>query len=218
MDKKVVIAAAALAGAAVGAVSTYFLTRKSIEKKYADSFDAEVEKARTYYKKLYKQDEFATPEKAAENLHTSAKAVDMALPADTLQEIVSKLEYGSAAVTTVRKPTKSEATRRGSKVTNTYEAEYVPRENPYIVTDEEFMNDDTTRAKISLEYFAVDDVLLDEDEQIIDNVEELVGADNLGRFGFRSNDVNVVYIRNDRLEMDFEVTRREGSYKEMMEG
>jgi hypothetical protein len=40
---------------------------------------------------------------------------------------------------------------------------------------------------------------------------DLVGDDNL-RFGYGSNDSNMVYVRNPRIEMDMEIVRSQGTY------
>lgn len=81
----------------------------------------------------------------------------------------------------------------------------------YVISKDSFENDDSEYTQNTLTYFADDDVLADERDQPIHNKRPIVGEDNL-RFGEESNDPNIVYIRNDILEVDFEVCLSEGSF------
>ena len=62
-------------------------------------------------------------------------------------------------------------------------------------------------AKITLTYYPKQQVLLDEDQEPIDDVEMYVGWRALNRFGDMSGNADVVYVRNRRMETDFEVER-----------
>ena len=79
-------------------------------------------------------------------------------------------------------------------------------ERPYVIEPEEF---DTLGYKtVSLNYYD-DGVLTYENDDIIENVDELVGRDSLSHFGEYESDA--VYVRNDTLKTDFEIladTRR----------
>lgn len=64
-------------------------------------------------------------------------------------------------------------------------------------------------AKITLKYYPKQQVLLDEEEEVIDDVEGYVGWRSLNRFGDQTDNPDVVYVRNRRMETDFEVERTE---------
>src|SRR5690606_39088902 len=67
--------------------------------------------------------------------------------------------------------------------------------------------------KQTLTWWDGDHTLMDESEEIVDDVEKLIGTENIGKFGESDPaDPNVVYIRNDNLEIDFEVLREMGKY------
>jgi hypothetical protein len=51
-----------------------------------------------------------------------------------------------------------------------------------------------------------------------DNRDNLVGDKNLDRFGHGSNDAFIVYIRNDQLEIVYEVVLSPNSYAEEVHG
>jgi hypothetical protein len=64
-----------------------------------------------------------------------------------------------------------------------------------------------------LTFFEEDGVLVDEREMPIPDVDGVVGEGNMDKFGmFTNGDKNTVYIRNEKMCMDFEVLRNEGSY------
>lgn len=64
-------------------------------------------------------------------------------------------------------------------------------------------------AKHTITYYSNERVLLDEEGEVVpqSDIEHMVGWRNLQRFGDESGDVDTVYIRNRRLETDFEVVR-----------
>lgn len=82
---------------------------------------------------------------------------------------------------------------------------------PYIIELMEYINSDLNYNQNTLTYFEGDGVLVDDLKQPIQNVNQVVGERNL-QFGNGSEDANVVYIRNEDLEVDFEVVRADGRF------
>jgi hypothetical protein len=72
--------------------------------------------------------------------------------------------------------------------------------------------------QVTITFFEGDDVLSDERDQVIEDIEETVGVENLKQFGHGSKDPKIVYIRNDRLELDFEVVQSQNKYVEEVLG
>lgn len=91
-------------------------------------------------------------------------------------------------------------------------------DNPYVISVEEFMGNDSGYDQITISYYEEDDTLCDEREQPIPDVEGTVGSGNLQRFGVGSDDVNIVYVRNERLRTDFEICRESGSFVQKVLG
>lgn len=93
-------------------------------------------------------------------------------------------------------------------------------EVPYVISHDEFMENSFEHEQSTLTYYVGDgdDILAESDDSIINEVESIVGNDNLNRFGHGSRDPNVVYIRNERTEADYEVVRHTGSYAETVHG
>jgi hypothetical protein len=82
---------------------------------------------------------------------------------------------------------------------------------PYIISRDAYAWDDEGEnyGKNTLTYFPRDRVLLDEDEDPIEDIANTIGWRNLTQFGSESEDPNVVFIRNRRLEADFEVVKED---------
>lgn len=90
--------------------------------------------------------------------------------------------------------------------------------HPYVIHKDEHMANEDEFEQVTLTYFLGDDVLADERDTVIAEPDVIVGLDNLQRFGDGSEDPNVVYIRNPRLEVDYEVIRSEGTFAQEVHG
>lgn len=100
---------------------------------------------------------------------------------------------------------------------NSSEADERNPNKPFILTQREFEEGEHDYTQNTLTYYEGDDVLTDERDQPIHNKRPVIGEDNL-QFGEKSNDPNIVYIRNNHLEVDFEVCRSAGSFAEEVLG
>lgn len=93
-----------------------------------------------------------------------------------------------------------------------YEAELKARSKhePYIIHRDEFFADEMDFRQTTVTYYEGDDILADENETPIYNHAGLLGD---LRFGHGSGDNNVVYIRNEVMNTEWEVLRHTGSYQ-----
>jgi type IV secretory pathway VirB10-like protein len=89
---------------------------------------------------------------------------------------------------------------------------------PFHISTDDFMDDENEFSKITITYFEGDDTLIDERESIIPDIDGTVGRDNLHHFGEDSDSKDTVYVRNEKLQTDFEVVREEGTYTQMVLG
>ncbi len=81
-------------------------------------------------------------------------------------------------------------------------------DKPYVITPEEF-GEFEDYERISLTYYA-DQILADDDDELIENVEEIVGFESLSHFGEYEDDS--VFVRNDRLKCDYEILLDQRDY------
>lgn len=82
--------------------------------------------------------------------------------------------------------------------------------NPYVISPFDFGELDGYK-QISLTYYA-DGTLEDDDQEIVKDVDELIGAKSLSTFGEYEDDS--VFVRNERLRVDFEILKDYRTYEE----
>lgn len=92
------------------------------------------------------------------------------------------------------------------------EVEALPRreDEPHILSKNEYFANETDYAQVELTYYAGDGVLCNMHDEVME-IPITVGDENL-KFGHGSEDENVVYVRNDKLQVEYEVTKSEGKY------
>lgn len=83
---------------------------------------------------------------------------------------------------------------------------------PYVISPDEFGEFDDYD-QISLTYYA-DQVLADENDEMIQDADNVIGAESLTHFGEYEDDS--VYVRNDRLNCDYEILKDERTYSEIL--
>lgn len=89
---------------------------------------------------------------------------------------------------------------------------------PYVISKDEFFDDSADYVKLNLTYYDGDDTLVDEKDSPIDTVDALVGTDSLHKFGHLSGDKNIVYVRNERFEQDYEIVFDPRDYTDVVLG
>lgn len=89
-------------------------------------------------------------------------------------------------------------------------------DEPYVISVKEFLSDQEYK-KVNLVYYS-DDVLASEGGRVVRNIDSLIGDEALVRFGERSDDPDVVYVRNRAKGIDYEVTQFDGTYSRAVIG
>jgi len=99
-----------------------------------------------------------------------------------------------------------------------WEAETAKRglRDPYVITDDEFHSEESGFRQTSLRYYAGDNQVVDEDGAPMINYPDILG-DEL-KFGKGSKGHDVVFIRNPRLEQEYEVIRDYDSFAHAVMG
>lgn len=98
-----------------------------------------------------------------------------------------------------------------------YEAELSSRdpEVPYVIHQEEFVEDEMGYHQETMTYYEGDDIMADPTDTPIYGYSGLMGE---LKFGHGSKDSNVVYIRNEKIHMEWEVLRHTSSFSEEVLG
>ena len=201
MKLAIAVGSATIVSLAAGSVAGYLFAKRQLETKYADQSDKEIGEAKQFYATLYKKEGLETPEEAVERL----------IPVDAANIL---RQYQGAPVE-VRGEMKAPVTKN---VFDPTDADVVTEERnrteeaPYVLSNVEYMTGEKAYNQATLTYFAGDNVLTDDKDEVIPNADETVGEDNLKKFGYRSKDPRVVYVRNDVLEMEYEILLSDGKY------
>ena len=95
---------------------------------------------------------------------------------------------------------------------NEEEEEEFMAQKPYIISPDDFDTLDDYEA-VTLTYYA-DGVLCDEWDIPIDDVDYLVGKENLTHFGENEDDPDTVYVRNDETMGDYEICQSLENYSD----
>ena len=88
--------------------------------------------------------------------------------------------------------------------------------NPKLIKGEEY-GEIFSYDQNTLYFYRDDGVLATDDDEIIENPEEILG-DALDKYSFRDNTEPAIYVRNYKLETDFEILKMNDSYKNAVLG
>lgn len=215
MNMKAMAIGGSLLGLVVGSVAGYLVAMRRLERNYIFELDKEVDAAKRYYSMMYKKDEFSTP---SEVLQRRTKATPEGFEGETPEEVDNNANYGATKF--VKTLLENRYGAPSEEPQNEEQLRDVARSKgePYILDQNEFMTGELDYNQVTLTYFAEDHVLADEGDMPVEDPEATVGNANLDRFGYKSNDPKVVYVRNDKLEIDFEIVKSEGSYAQEVAG
>ena len=183
-----------LAGAGIGSLVTWRMLRTEYERRTQEEIDS----VKEVWARKYGESEPTEPE---QNDISEAKAkAEAAREKPSITEYASKLqEQGYVKYSNMTKPSNAEEEK-------VEEDESMDR--PYVISPDDF-GDISGYDAISLTYFA-DGVLTDDDNEPVEDVDDVVGADFADHFGEYEDDS--VFIRNDRLKADYEILKDRRQY------
>lgn len=87
-----------------------------------------------------------------------------------------------------------------------------PDAKPYVIPPDQF-GEDEEYTQVSLTYYA-DQVLADENDEIVEDVEGLIGFESLSHFGEYEDDS--VFVRDDKLKCDYEILADQREYSDVI--
>jgi len=168
-------------GAAVGSIVTW----RYVEKKYEQIAQDEIDSVKEVFSK--REMDFTE----------ETEVVDARIKADNAKEKPSVVEYAAR----LREQGYTNYSDIGTEDEEEVKKESMTVDKPYVIAPEEFGEFDDYE-KISLTYYA-DQILADDNDELVDDVEDVVGFDSLNSFGEYEDDS--VFVRNDRLKCDYEI-------------
>lgn len=224
-----ILAVVFVVGAGIGGFIAYKISEKRLSSKFDQELTEQIAAAKAYRTRIAKEGEFETPEGAVNALipdevvsavqayqgrekpvaYNNPGSIDPRPPVDVVVESIEVTQN----ITVVAK----DDPRDWDYTAEVADRELNP-EIPYTISFHEFNENPVGHEQTTMTYYALDDTLADSQDKPVDNTDYVVGDDNLNRFGHGSGDPNVVYIRNEKIDMDFEIVRSNGSYQKEVIG
>jgi hypothetical protein len=221
MTDQVKSAILVVSGILVGASATYLITKSHFEEKYKRFADEEIASVKEAFgvvqeaEKLVRENEEHMSQYITRDTEDEVEFVH--IKRKTVGDLVAE-DIAAAEAQDIQDHFEVTPKRDDAVVELDLTEEERSKDYPYVITAEEFFTEGETNEKICLAYYEGDETLADDAQDKIDDVEEKIGTANLLRFGHGSDDPNSVYIRNEKLECDFEVVREDGSYAKLVLG
>jgi len=227
----VLVGAASVVSASAGAILGYRVAVARLQAEFEEEAGKQIEAAKEYYASMrVVNDVKPTPQEILEQVYsTEAQEAreahesylgnnpgeeDFGAPvvaAETISEPVQELQVEAPKNVFAGKEPVEEVPGEWD-----YERELAIRaenpDKPYIIHHDEYFENETEYEQGSLTYYEGDDTLVDEKDMPVGDDTNVVGDDALTAFGHGSKDKNVVYVRNESLEMDFEIVRSNGKF------
>jgi len=205
----------------IGVVVGYFAAKAVLEPKHREDIQQVTDEARVYYQNLYsRQDIVLEAETPTEEEHeldmNEVRGLVEAQPERKIQEAVEAQKTYEGEEETPQ--TESVFERAVPPSADVIDALLADRDTdkPYIITKQEFLDNEPEHEQIAFTYFEGDSVLIKDDDEFapIEDIDFVVGEDNLYHFGYGSEDELVVYVRNENVSppYDLHVTKSPGYY------
>ena len=186
-----------VAGAAIGSVITWKLVKTKYERIAQEEIDSVKEafgrRKRTEENEAENMSEEVPTDAVVKNLNSKPDIIEYASK-------INNLGYTGSAE-------KTEESEEESEV------EEDMHDEPYVISADEFDEIEEYEAE-TLTYYA-DGVLTDWYNEIIDDVEDVVGLDALENFDKYAADGDTVFVRNDSRECDYEIQRDTRNYADI---
>lgn len=200
-------------GVAIGFAVGFKVAEKRLQTKYSKLAEDEISEMREHYqKKTVAAQEKPPIEVVIEERHERYTPEELKAIAEA--NVQHPAEEAEEAVVV-------EETVQEVNVFNTGEWDYAVEvkqrrpDVPYIIHYDEFTSNESGNEQMAYIYYEQDDALVDTTSQTqIEDMDEVIGLGNLGKWGHGSpHDENVVHIRNEHLSLEFEISRDPGSYE-----
>lgn len=209
VNQSLKIAGVATLSAGVGVVVGYKIAEKRLVAQFEERLETETAGMKEFYTNV--KQKYDTPEEAAAALipQVEETSQDPRQKNQRVQynKIVKEEKYDGIDEFVEGQP----AVDQGIVHRNVFDDP--PPGDPRIITQEDFMANETGYEQATLTFYEKGGVLADTRDEVIENADDVVGRIFSSNFGEGSSDPNVVHIRNDRIQMEFEVVRSENSYE-----
>lgn len=196
MNCKLINALMFAVGAAIGSAVTW----KVVKTKYERIAQEEIESVKETFAEYFTDHDDASTDEATQEDEEPAHQIDWSELED-LDEEDNSTDDGQNDYTRLVEQYTNNEKGGAENMTNA----------PYVISPYDFGELDGYR-QIELTYYEGDDTLEDDEYNIVNDRNELIGADSLFTFGEYEDDA--VFVRNERLRTEFQILKDYRSYAE----
>lgn len=211
-------------GFIIGAGIGFIVGRKFTEKELSHQYDKMLEQETAGMKEFYSiktenKQVFETPEEAVAALIPDKEmAEDPRVKSQKVQyNKIVKENYEPSEGDLVEDGGNESCEIDATVHQNVFQEARDPKV-PYIITQDEFMANETGYEQATLTYYATGGVVTDDRDDKFEDSDTILGDGFAANFGKDSSDENVVHVRNESLQMEFELVRSDLSYEEAVLG
>ena len=215
---------------AISSLGTWLITRKVYSKKMEETVAQEI----TKFKADYNKRQFGAKATVKPKLEKVAEKARVEIAEEEFLDILAANKYkpdperNLAAELQAYQIAQEEAEADDEDEEEPFE-EYIwegsseddlqdIREDPYVIDFDDWSASPPGTEQVALIFYDGDEVLADEHGTVIHNPRPIIGSDALDSFGKGSRDANVVYIRNPKTGVDYEIYQNMGTYSEEVHG
>ena len=194
-------------GVAVGATAMFF----SLRERYQKEINDEAEELRAYYyERFERKGKGLEKNEKEESEESKEKESDISKVKEyTNSDKYEEMEEAYERLREKEHPEEDKDYYEGAARSE----EITKNSKPKIIKKDSF-DDYPHHDKQTLFYYTEDDTLATEEDQIVDDIESLVG-DALTKYGFKDNTDDFVYVRNCGIGTDFVIEKVYGSFSKM---
>lgn len=203
MNKGIIFAIGALVGGAVGSFSTWYLTNKKLEEKYQAIANEEIKSVKDTYKEKYEKDDKTTSQNASVTHQEPRRAILGGIDGGKVVEEEKTQENAnkrSKEYTDYTQITRSEGYDNAEYESPKEEIEL----KPFLISPQEF--DLSQNEKISMHYY-LDGTLTDDMDNPVQPSDYFGNIDIENSFDDYSDEPDIVFIRDPKLKLDYEITK-----------
>lgn len=183
-----------IAGAAIGYFAANYLLKDKYEKRFQQEVSSTIEAFKSNKNEEYKKDDEANFKD--EKLKTISDDIVVA----DIKEYAKNIGNLNYSEVKDEKPSEEDE-------------DNIDHTKPYVITEEEvdaYMNYSITQWN----YYA-DGVLTDENNEVVEDVSTTIGKEAFEHL--KKTSESAIYVRNDLLELDYEILKNEMTYAELLE-
>ena len=199
---------------AIGVGTGFLIAKRLLEDKYAQIAEDEIESVKETFSRRKKKND--SPKENQRMSYEDPRPVINPSPYSAIVRGINSSKSEEAKKNFQIVPSdKEENCEDGEESDKDDSDEDRDPTEPYLITEDEYMNDNPNFDKSSLYFYSYDEVLCGDDEQPLDDIPNTVGTEFYREF---ENGETIVWIRNESLGQDFEICIVYGSYAQAVQG